>query len=357
MALDNVTFASMVSNLASQEYKDRVPQATRENLIDVANAIVEYPTVKNEFISILTNQVAKQVFFSKIYENRYKLFNRGMLPYGKSIEAIFTDIIKGKQRTHETVATNLASDLLSRENPNVKVEYWSENFNHQYKITLSDEELKGAFRTENGLESLVGRMTQAPLTSIEYDTEQMILTALPKLKGGKLSINKTAYSSMTKKEKIETIVTAIKSEIIKMGFLNNQHNGQGVMTYSRPQDLVCFLTPDLMATMDVQLLQTAFNIGKAEIPIHVLPVPKFMKETVTTGSDSTKTITYTDDTDCLAMICDKDALQVYDTLNSSESFRNPQGLYSNIFYNRWGIISACNFANVCRVVLETPSNN
>ena len=42
--------------------------------------------------------------------------------------------------------------------------------------------------------------------------------------------------------------------------------------------------------------------------------------------------------------------QIYETLNSSESFRNPQGIYTNIFFNRWGIMSACNFANVCRIV-------
>ena len=54
--------------------------------------------------------------------------------------------------------------------------------------------------------------------------------------------------------------------------------------------------------------------------------------------------------DCLAIICDKDAIQIYETLNSSESFRNPQGIYTNIFFNRWGIMSACNFANVCRIV-------
>ena len=174
MALDNVTFASMVSDLASQEYKDRVPVATQDNIGNIEEIISTYPTAKNEFISVLTNQVAKQLFFSKAYENPYKLFNRGMLPYGKSIESIFVDIVKGKQRIHETNPTTLASDLLSRENPNVKVEYYSENFRHQYKTTITDEELKGAFRAENGLSSMTGRILQAPLTSIEYDMQEMV---------------------------------------------------------------------------------------------------------------------------------------------------------------------------------------
>lgn len=353
MALDNVTFASMVSNLASQEYKDRIPTATQDNIANIEEIISTYPNVKNEFISVLTNQVAKQLFFSKAYENPYKLFNRGMLPYGKSIESIFVDIIKGKQRTHETVATNLASDLLARENPKVKVEYYSENFRHQYKTTITDEELKGAFRAENGLSSMTGRILQAPLTSIEYDMQEMVLHALPELKGGKATIDKTAYTAMTEEEKAKVIVKTIKSQVIKMGFLNNKHNGQGVMTFSRPQDLVVFLDPDMMANIDVELLAQAFNISKAEVPLHVLPVPQFTKRTVTTSKEpSGTTVTYAEDTDCLAIICDKDAIQIYETLNSSETFRNPQGIYTNVFFNRWGLMSACNFANVCRIVTE-----
>lgn len=351
MALDNVTFASMVSDLASQEYKDRVPVATQENIGNIEEIISTYPSAKNEFISVLTNQVAKQLFFSKAYENPYKLFNRGMLPFGKSIESIFVDIIKGKQRTHETNTTNLANDLLAREVPNVKVEYYSENFRHQYKTTITDEELKGAFRAENGLSSMTGRILQAPLTSIEYDMQEMVLHALPELKGGKATINKTAYTAMTEEEKAKILVKTIKSQVIKMGFLNNEHNGQGVMTFSKPQDLVVFLDPDMMANIDVELLAQAFNISKAEVPLHVLPVPKFTKRTVTSSEDAGETtVTYAEDTDCLAIICDKDAIQVYETLNSSESFRNPQGIYTNIFFNRWGIMSACNFANVCRIV-------
>lgn len=353
MALDNVTFASMVSDLASQEYKDRIPTATQDNIANIEEIISTYPNAKNEFISVLTNQVAKQLFFSKAYENPYKLFNRGMLPYGKSIESIFVDIIKGKQRTHETVATNLASDLLGREIPNVKVEYYSENFRHQYKTTITDEELKGAFRAENGLSSMTGRILQAPLTSIEYDMQEMVLHALPELKGGKATIAKAAYSAMTEEEKAKIIVKTIKSQVIKMGFLNNKHNGQGVMTFSRPQDLVVFLDPDMMANIDVELLAQAFNISKAEVPLHVLPVPQFTKRTVLTSEESSETtVTYTEDTDCLAIICDKDAIQIYETLNSSETFRNPQGIYTNVFFNRWGLMSACNFANVCRIVTE-----
>ena len=169
MAIDNVTFVKALTNAASQEFKDRIGSTTQANIKKVGETIATYPNLKNEFINVLTNQVSKQLFFNKVWENPYKMFNRGQLPYGKSIESIFVDIVKGKDRTRQTNANNLASELLSRQTPNVKVEYYTENFQQQYPTTISDEELKGAFRTANGLSEMTARILQAPLPGAEFD--------------------------------------------------------------------------------------------------------------------------------------------------------------------------------------------
>ena len=96
MAIDNVTFVKAVANASSQEFKDRIGTATQAKIKEIGNIISTYPNAKNEFIGVLTNQVSKQLFFNKVWENPYKMFNRGQLPYGKSIESIFVDIVKGK---------------------------------------------------------------------------------------------------------------------------------------------------------------------------------------------------------------------------------------------------------------------
>ena len=346
MALDNVTFTKALSDAASQEFKDRIGTVTAKNMHEVGKIITDYPTAKNEFINVLTNQVAKQRFFNKSYENPYKLFKKGMLPYGKSIESIFVDIVKGKDRTRQTVGTQLATDLLTRENPNVKVEYYTENKQMQYQATISDEELKGAFRTENGLSELTSRILQAPLNSAEYDDFLLVKHALSHIKGAEVKLGKTAYDKLTLQEKAQSLVTAIKSYILKMGFLSNQYNGQGVMTYSKPEDLVCFVPTDLLAVMDVQLLAQAFHVSYDQINLHVLPIDNFVK-CVGTGES-----TYAEDTETQCIICDKEALQIWDTLNSSETFRNPQALYTNVWFNRWGIVASCNFVNCVKFVVK-----
>ena len=346
MALDNVTFTKALSTATSQEFQDRIGTVTKENMHKIGEIISTYPTAKNEFVSVLTNQVAKQRFFTKSYENPYKLFKKGMLPYGKSIESIFVDIVKGKDRTRKTDGGQLATDLLTRENPNVKVEYYTENKQMQYQATISDEELKGAFRTENGLSELTSRILQAPLNSAEYDDFLLVKHALSHVKGAEVKLGKTAYDKLTLQEKAQSLVTAIKSYILKMGFLSNQYNGQGVMTYSKPEDLVCFVPTDLLAVMDVQLLAQAFHVSYDQINLHVLPIDNFVK-CVGTGES-----TYAEDTETQCIICDKEALQIWDTLNSSETFRNPQALYTNVWFNRWGIVASCNFVNCVKFVVK-----
>ena len=218
MAIDNVTFVKALSSAASQEFKDRIGATTQANIKKIGETVSTYPTVKNEFINVLTNQVSKQLFFNKVWENPYKMFNRGQLPYGKSIESIFIDIVKGKDRTRQTNATNLASDLLTRQTPNVKVEYYTENFQQQYPTTLSDEELKGAFRNANGLSEMTARILQSPLTGAEFDQFLMIKHALANLKCAEVKIGKAAYTATLVKY-AELVCNRPSSKFISLIFI------------------------------------------------------------------------------------------------------------------------------------------
>ena len=348
MAIDNVTFVKALTTATSQEFKDRIGATTQANIKKIGETITTYPTLKNEFVNVLTNQVSKQLFFNKVWENPYKMFNRGQLPYGKSIESIFIDIVKGKDRTRQTNTNNLASDLLSRQVPNLKVEYYSENFQQQYPTTISDEELKGAFRTANGLSEMTARILQAPLTGAEFDQFLMSKHALANLKTAQVKIGKTAYTGLTAKEKANLITTTVKAYVKKLKFLSNNYNAQGVMTFSRPTDLYLFVPADISAFLDVEQLANAFNISKVELPTRVLDIDNFQK--VNSGSDAASN-PYVEDTDALFYLIDKDAIQLYETLNESESFRNPQAKYTNIWFDRWGIIASCHFANAIKFYL------
>ena len=93
---NNIEYLNAVRALASQVYQDRIPTATKGNLKQVTEAILEFPTNKNEFIDVLTNRVSKTKFANKLYNNPYAMLKKGTLPYGESIEMVFVDLIKAK---------------------------------------------------------------------------------------------------------------------------------------------------------------------------------------------------------------------------------------------------------------------
>ena len=59
MALDNVTFVKALTTATSQEFKDRIGSVTAGNMAKIGTIITQYPTLKNEFVQVLTNQVQK----------------------------------------------------------------------------------------------------------------------------------------------------------------------------------------------------------------------------------------------------------------------------------------------------------
>lgn len=320
----NVDIMNSLRGLANGDFQERVPQATQENITSISDILTQYPSAKNEFINVLTNQVVKTLFFSKVLQNKLKLFHKGFLEVGESVESIFVDIIKAKSFSDNFGADdNQVSSLVSKQGiENVKVEYYNKEFKHKYKISISDERLKSAFRTKNGLQSLVNQLLQAQLNSAEYD-EYLVMKGL---------IDNAKYKKVKCIMPTDDVTTreftkVVKTLIGKMGFLRKDFNNQGVMTFSKPNDLVILTTPDVQAQIDVELLSSAFNLSKAEVQSRIVPVDEFK------------------DPNRIALIVDKDFIQFYDKLNESETFRNADGLYTNVFLHKWGLVAQCNFVN------------
>ena len=318
----NREILNSIRAVSSTEYQNRIPTATQDNLSKIATIIAEYPTLKNEFINVLTNQVVKSLFFQKVITNKLKMFKKGFMENGKTIESIFIDIVKSKSFDENFGNENSeVGSLLSRENvENVKIEYYSENFKNKYKMTISDERLKSAFRDSNGLSTLINQLLTSVLNSVEYDEYLMMKACIEQAKYKEIVSVKPVDNDSTK-----NFTKCLKTLIGKVQFPTRNYNNQNVLTYSKPSDLVILTTPEVQAELDIELLSSSFNMEKSEVESRIMLIDEFT------------------DTQRIALIVDKEFLQFYETLNTSESFRNADGLYTNMFTHRWGLIAQCNF--------------
>ena len=58
---------------------------------------------------------------------------------------------------------------------------------------------------------------------------------------------------------------------------------------------------------------------------------------------------------CRGILMDADFIQAYDTLIESRTFDNGEGLYTNYFFHKQGIMSPCYFGQIVYLVYSVPA--
>ena len=330
--ISNVDFLNSIREVQTQEYRNVVPQVkSNDDCLQVLATFAQYPTAKNAFISTLTNRVGKSMFFDKVFKNPYKMLHRGMLEYGKSIEQLFTEMAEKKGwNEHFTGSTTEEGDLIKAVKPSIKVDYITQNFEYKFKTSLSDQQLRGAFQNPYGLQSLLQHAVDSLASSVDYaeyaDMKKLINTTLAQqlaTAGLVKSVGSTA----------KQITKEIRILADKMTFPTTSYNIAGVLNWSKKQDLVLFTTPEVRAELDVELLAQTFNVGYADVPLRVIIMDELPKVTVSSNAKEVK-----------AILADRDLIQVYDTINTTSTFYNPERLTTNYFAHKHGIMAGCQFA-------------
>ena len=338
--MDNIQFLNAIRAVASAEYKGRIPMATQTNIQNIMTTIMDYSATKEEFTNTILNKIVRTKVLNKAYENSLKFFKKEPLPFGKTIEGVFVDLIKAKN-FNENFGTgnNEATSLLAKETAPVKVEYYSENFKHKYKLSISDEQLKSAFMSADGLSQMTQGLIRSATSSSEYDEYMMIKTLIGASVSKEVEIQ--GLFALDENAQAKKITKTVQALVNKFRFMSTEYNKQGVHTHCQPSDCVIITTPDQLANLNVELLATAFNVPYAEMPSRIVVIDSFLKAD---GSD---------DTDTVCIVADMDLVQFRNTLDTWETFRNPDGLMTNMFHHVWGSACGCGFVNAVKIKNKT----
>ena len=339
--ISNVDFLNSIRDVQTQEYRNVVPQvANNDDCLSVLATFANYPTAKNAFINTLTNRVGKSMFFDKVFKNPYKMLHRGMLEYGKSIEQLFTEMAEKKGfNEHFTGSTTEEGDLIKAVKPSVKVDYITQNFEYKFKTSLSDQQLRGAFQNPYGLQSLLNHVVDSLASSVDYAEYVDIKGLIQSLAQDYVTGGFLTYPASGNYQ-IKDLAKRIRADVEHFGFPVTM-NLAGVLNWCKKEDLVIFTTPEIKAELDVELLATAFNMDKTDFNLRVITVQSFDKVTCADGKKRTP----------ILFLADKDLIQVYDTVNTTSTFYNPERLTTNYFAHKHGIMAGCKFANA-RVYLH-----
>ena len=389
----NAEILNTIRANASSEYQERVPEALGVGG-NVSNVFNQYPTMKNEFLNALTNKIAKTLFYSKVFDNPLKALHKGMLPYGYSLEQIFVNMAESKGFwEHWDLSGDEVKDLVGKKKPDIKLLYIERNFAYKYKTTISDQQLRTAFHEQNGLSRLVEQVVSSVYSKAyfdEFNDMKRVLTAHAQAKylgydsstgnieeraltntvlpGGKNASVMVLGEYATYEAKGKAISKAIRTMAGKMAFPTDKYNSAGVKQWSERNQLIYITTPEEQAELDVEVLANAFHMDKADVNIRVIVVDELPSVFNVESAKATKqaeygtvlscTLTATRDDrtcKCRGILMDSDFIQAYDTLIESRTFDNGEGLYTNYFFHKQGIMSTCYFGQIVYLVDSVPA--
>lgn len=356
----SVDILNVIRNNATQNYKDYVPVATpdAESIREIGAVIMDYPNLQNEFLSALVNRIGRVLITSKMYDNPWSMFKKGMLEFGETIEEIFVNIAKPFQFDPEVAE----STVFKREIPDVHSAFHIMNYQKYYKATIQNDQLRQAFLSWDGITDLISKIVDAMYTGANYDEFQTMKYMLAKriLNGQLYPVTIPTVQT----ENMKDIVTTIKGVSNKFEFMSSKYNLTGVQTFTKKEDQYLLINSKFDAQMDVEVLASAFNMDKAEFTGHRVLVDSFGdldidRLNLLFKDDPTYTEIGDSDLKALdtipAIIVDKNYFMIFDNFYNFTEQYNGEGLYWNYWYHVWKTFSISPFANNALFIPGTPT--
>lgn len=343
---------------ATAEYQERIPEATRENIQSVGNALQTYTLLFNEFTDALVNKIGKTLIESKLFQNRLARFKSGSILSQQDVEEIFIEMAKAEGSYDKTGPNPLGR----RELPDIKSIYHRMNRQDVYAISIGDVDFRRAFRSPEALDTFLSSLVNSIYSGANYDewvAMKNLITSYEgyarytvpgfNLKGatGEISAMGEAGGVLIDAGGLDVIgfmdkaaksfVKTVRKAVADFSFPSTEYNAAGVKTWCEKENMVLLINKDVTAEIDVDVLAKAFNMGKTDFEPQIIEVDNLEFAPGKGGITASGQV--------YAVLMDKDWFRVWDTLSVMEPQRNAQGLFTNYFYHVHQILSASRFKN------------
>lgn len=355
MAIYSLDVLNTIRSNASQEYQDRIPVATQENIATIGQAFATYNVLYNEFCSALINKIGKTIIEQKMFKNPLAKFKNGEILDAQDVEEIFIGMAKA-EGSYDKDGKN---PLGRRTPPPVDVIYHRQNRQDKYVISIGDLDFKRVFKSATSLDTFISGLINSVYSGDAYDEflamKNVLATYKNKDKSASgyvtypvLDLDNSDSSEAFAKNFVKVLRKAVLDITLEP---STKYNVAGVKTKSEVNDLVLFVHKDVVVESDVEMLAKAFHQSNTDMKVvpQIIVVDNFgsLASDNTLGGDGQ---TQYDASGVYALLVDKDFLRVYDTLSHMEPQRNADGLFTNYFYHHHQILSASTFKNAVALI-------
>ena len=343
--MDVLEILNTIRDNASQQYQDRVPEATRNNIEEVGEAITDLnnAVVYNEFINTLANMIYAPMLVKKSWQNPLGKFKKGKKTFGDTVEEVYNNFIKA-QTFDQT-----GSGLLTRNLPDTKVVFHRMNRQDSYVLTDSPEALAKAFKSYEGVAEYLENLFTTIRNSAELDEYILMRELFAEAYNNNAMVVVAVADPQASEANAKAFIKTVKTVSGDMTFANSNNNAyltaqssdnKPIVTFSRKDEQILIVDNPTDVTCNIDVLASAFNKSVVEF------------------NDTQKEIVDAFPIDgMIAVLCDRNFFQVYDDLFTFREFENGLGLYRNHILHVWQTLGYSILTNCVAFVVASDENS
>lgn len=329
----------------------RIPDDNR-SLHNIGQYIMQYEAYQNAYLTSLVNRIARVIVTSRMWKDKWSVFDMGKMDYGETIEEIFVNIAK----PHSYDPAKAETQVFKREIPDVRAAFHSMNYQKFYKVTISNDQLRQAFLSYYDMNELIARIVDSLYTAMNLDTflTKKYILAREAINGG-------IYTVVTKPisgdgADPDDAITKYRQYTNNLEFLKTLYNRAGVRNSTPISDQVIIVPNEAEAILGVKVLAAAFNLSEVNYISKRIAVDSFefdaddeaRLEELFANDDTYKPFTGEEKRalqQISAVKLAKDWFMCFDNFEQFTENHNGEGLYWQYFFHVWKTFSVSPFAN------------
>lgn len=321
------------------------------SIMNIYSFITGYEPNRNAFLYALMNRIGMTILTSKMWNSPLAWTLQGRLEFGESIEEIFVNLCKVRSFD----PTKAPARVFERNVPDVRAAFHVMNWQKEYPLTITTDQLRQAFLSWQGIVDLVQGCIQSMYKSLQkdmYETTKYMLAKL--IISGQMP--NVQIPDFTDPANMPSVVKAARSTALNMTILGTQYNMAHVYNaVDNVSDLYMIMSNDLLASQDVDVLAAMFNMDRATFYGRVIGIDSFSDmdydrlDMLFEGTEGYAHISGTDLTNLQKVgfiACEKDFFQIWENFQEVTDNYNGSGLYWNYFLHAWYTFSVSPFAQV-----------
>lgn len=324
-----------------------IPDNT-ETLHNIGEFIMSYQPYQNAFLNALVNRIGRVLVTSRMWNNPWSVFKKGYMEFGETVEEIFVNIAKPFSFDPGRAET----EVFKREMPDVRAAFHTMNFQKFYKVTISNDQLRQAFLSWQGITDLIAKIVDSLYTAMQYDEFVTLKYMLCReiLNGG---LYNQVVTAPTDTASMKAVIRDMRAMSNKLTYLKPDYNMAHVMNASSRDRQYLIIPADIEALADVEVLASAFNMERTEFLGHLIEVDTLsdhdnIRLAELFGNDPSYEEFDSDEVTLLesivGVVTDLDWWMVFDNFQQFTQNYNGQGLYWQYFYHTWKTFSVSPYA-------------